>query len=210
VVTRPGPDERWNALGASSPNQGTAANEADCPRSMLDPQTRQAKLVELLTQHRVALQGFILACVRNHSDAEDIFQEVSLAISQLLDRLQRDEDFLVWAREIARRRILAFYRERGRERTLDPELLRQLAEAAERLEHRRPSSLREAALSACLEALPEKSRQVIEARYGACSAEQLAAQFGRSLQSIYATVKRIKMALRDCVHQRLAREEQQS
>ena len=168
----------------------------------------QANLARLLMQHRTALYGYILACVRNHADAEDVLQNVSGAVMESIDRLRDEGGFLPWAREIARRRILAHFRKSERERPLDPDLVRRLAEAADRVERERPASERRAALLACLEGLPGESRKLIALRYDRSfsGAEELARRFRRSVQSIYSHIKRIKMALRDCVERRLAKE----
>ncbi|HXG12574.1 MAG TPA: sigma-70 family RNA polymerase sigma factor [Gemmataceae bacterium] len=175
---------------------------------MTKDRTRQAIIARLLMQHRTALYGYILACVRHHADAEDILQEVSAAVTQSIDQLHDERGFLPWAREIARRRILAHLRKSRREHPADPELVRRLAEAAERVEQSGFSSEYQAALKACLEALPGQSRQLILMHYDGSSVRvgELARHFRRSVQAIYAQIKRIKMALRSCVQRRLAKE----
>src|ERR1700722_1226876 len=95
---------------------------------------RQGQIARLLMHHRTALYGYIYACVRNHADAEDILQNVSVAVTESIDRLNDEAGFLPWAREIARRRVLAHRRNSKREQALDPELLARLAEASERVE----------------------------------------------------------------------------
>jgi len=169
----------------------------------------QGEVARLLMQHRTALYGFIFACVRHHDDTEDILQNVSVAVSESFAQLQDEAGFLPWAREIARRRILAHHRTCRRELVCDPELVRALAEAADKLEQEQPASAHRAALMACLEQLPGESRKLITMRYDGTSGNvaRLAAYFGRSVQSIYAQIKRIKMALRDCVGRRLATEQ---
>ena len=165
---------------------------------------RQGQITRLLMQYRTALYGYIYASVRNHPDAEDIFQNVSVAVTESLGQLRDEAGFLPWAHEIARRRILEHRRKTCRELACDPELLRRLADAAERVEQSEPSSTQREALLACLERLPQGSRRLIAMRYeGVGDAGTLAARLGGSVQSIYARVKRIKIALRDCVQQRL-------
>jgi RNA polymerase sigma-70 factor (ECF subfamily) len=161
-------------------------------------------------QHRTALYGYIFACVRNHADAEDILQNVSVAVTESIHQLHDDKGFLPWAREIARRRVLAYRRMARREQAIDPELLTRLAEAAERVERECDSSAHRSALMACLESLPNPSRQLIAQRYDGSTSgmHELAARFGRSVQGIYARVKRIKAALRECVERRLSLEVQ--
>jgi RNA polymerase sigma-70 factor (ECF subfamily) len=175
---------------------------------IVDGILRQSQIARLLIQHRTALYGFIYACVRNHDDTEDILQNVSAAVTESFSQLKDESGFLPWAREIARRRILAHRRTARREMPCDPELVRALAEASERVEHDEPAPVHRAALMACLESLPGESRKLITMRYDGTSGNvsKLAEYFGRSVQSIYAQIKRIKIALRECVSRRLALE----
>src|SRR5437868_15273073 len=92
---------------------------------------RQGQVARLVMQHRATLYGYIFACVRNHADAEDILQNVSVAVTESIDQLNTEDGFLPWAREIARRRVLAYRRTSRREQPCDPELIRRLAEAAD-------------------------------------------------------------------------------
>src|SRR5262245_62084987 len=164
----------------------------------------QGHIARLLMQHRTALYGYIFACVRNHDDAEDILQNVSVAVTESVERLTNEAGFWPWAREIARRRVLEHRRSAGRERVLDPELVQRLAEAAAQVEEDRTASVHRQALLGCLDLLPVESRQLIVMRYdGTTDASGLAARFGRSVQAIYAMVKRIKQILRECVERRL-------
>ncbi len=174
----------------------------------MDQAARQALVARLLMQHRAALYGYIFACVRSHPDTEDILQNVCVAVTQSIDQLQSEAGFLPWVREITRRRILAHRRSSRREMPLDPELVRALAEAAERVERASPTTEQWAALTACLEQLPSESRRLIARRYDGSgdNMNALAQEFGRSVQGIYAQIKRIKAILRACVQRRLAAE----
>jgi RNA polymerase sigma factor (sigma-70 family) len=115
---------------------------------------------------------------------------------------------LPWAREIARRRIQEHYRRSRREAAIDPVLATRLAEAADRVEQARPSSVQRAALLACLEQLPDENRQLISMRYDGSFASmgELAQAIGRTVQSTYALIKRIKTLLRQCTERRLKAE----
>jgi len=177
---------------------------------MTEGGVRQGQIARLLMHHRTALYGYIYACVRNHADAEDILQNVSVAVTESIERLHDEAGFLPWAREIASRRVLAHRRNSQREQAFDPELLCRLAEASERVEEASPTADHRSALLGCLEKLPPRSRKLIALRYEGSvkGMNQLAAQFGRTVQGIYAQVKRIKARLRDCVQRRLAVEMQ--
>lgn len=181
---------------------------ASTPKKRNGP-IRQGEVARLLMQHRTALYGFIYACIRNHDDTEDILQNVSVAVTESIGQLREEEGFLPWAREIARRRVLAHRRTAHRETPFDPEVVRVLAEASDRVEEKEPASEHRTALMACLESLPGESRRLIMLRYqkAAGSISELADMFGRTVQSIYAQLKRIKLALRECVSRRLALEQ---
>jgi RNA polymerase sigma-70 factor, ECF subfamily len=169
---------------------------------------RQADAARLLMKHHLSLYCYVFACVRNHHDTEDILQEVSVAVIESIGELRDEAGFLPWAREIARRRVLAHVRKARREQALDPEIVQRLAEAAEALEAADPVADHHEALLRCLEGLPESSRQVLLMRYdgSAGNVQGMASHLGRSVQSVYAQIKRIKAALRDCVRARLAGE----
>lgn len=168
----------------------------------------QGDLARLLMQHRTSLYGYIFACVRHHADAEDILQTTTVAVMESGGQLRDEAGFLPWAREIARRRVLAHRRGHQKEQVFDPELVRALAEAAERVDEKEPANPRQLALKACLDHLPPESRRLIIARYDpkAGDADALAKSFGHSVQSVYARIKRIKVALRNCVEKRLEQE----
>src|SRR4029453_18166882 len=105
------------------------------------------------------------ACVRNHADTEDILQNVSVAVTESISQLKGETGFLPWAREIARRRVLAHRRTARRELGGAPKLGRALADASDRVEADEPASDHRAALMACLENLPGESRKMIAMRY---------------------------------------------
>ena len=176
---------------------------------MTEPLGRQARVAELLRQHHAALYAYALACVRSHHDAEDVLQDVAVVVTASADKLADEAGFLPWAREIVRRCALAHGRKARREPTLDPELLQRLAEAADRVERARPTPTQQELLHACLDGLPAESRRLILMRYdgSAAGAEDLARRLGRTVQAVYAQLKRIKAALRECVERRLARED---
>jgi RNA polymerase sigma-70 factor (ECF subfamily) len=173
---------------------------------MPDGRLEPRDAARLLTRHHAALYAYVFACVRSHHDAEDILQNVSVVVIESLAQLRDEAGFLPWAREIARRCALAYCRKNRRVQTLDPELVQRLAEAADALERDCPEGAQREALLTCLERLPPRSRELLVRRYDGASgdASDLAARFGRSVQAVYAQIKRLKAVLRDCVSRRLA------
>jgi RNA polymerase sigma-70 factor len=165
----------------------------------------QGEAAGLLTRYHTALYAYIFACIRSHHDTEDIMQNVAVVVVESLNDLKDEAGFLPWAREIARRCSLAHCRKKRREQAFDPELMQSLADAADILERTTATSVHGDALMACLERLPPKSRRLLTLRYAGAfiDTEDLARQIGRSVQAVYAQVKRIKLALRHCAKRRL-------
>ena len=167
--------------------------------------TTVADIARLLIEHRASLMGYLVSCVRNHTDADDLFQEVSLAAIQSADQLRSPDGFLPWTREIARRRVLAHYRKSKRLTPVDPELIDRLTETAAEMDGPHETPARIEALHRCLEALPHESRKLIAMRYEDHQrpVESLARSFGRSVQATYAILKRSRLLLRDCITQKM-------
>src|SRR5215510_4591025 len=82
-------------------------------KQRLEPQRleqQRHEVLRLLLEHRDSLFGYIYAIVRDFHVAEDLFQESSVAVCQSATDFQLGTSFGAWAREIARRRVLAYFR----------------------------------------------------------------------------------------------------
>lgn len=162
---------------------------------------QNGEITRLMMKHRARVYGYILACVRNHNDAEEVFQEVSVGVITSFHKLRDAEEFLPWAIEISRRQVLSFCRRSRRPIVYDSELVGVLAEAAERQDLSEAAERRGRVLGACLEKLPTKSREVLRMRYcdSFSSVDEIAAYLGRSMAATYGVLKRIRLALRKCL-----------
>ena len=115
------------------------------------------ELARALLVHRDSLFSYILGLVRDPVAAEDLFQQVSLVILKKDQGTLRVEKFGPWSRELAKRTVLAHWKQerRGR-RLLSEAALGRVESAFERqgddadLVHARLEGLR-----ACLARLPE-------------------------------------------------------
>lgn len=159
----------------------------------------------MLIENRDALYAYVLACVRSHVDADDVMQNVSMAVIQSDDAPEEPHRFVAWAREIARRRVLEHYRTSRRLVPVDPNVVARLSEAAARVDAEQSGQTRREALLECLERLPPESQQLLAARYDGSSTDavHLARRFGRSEQGVTSLLYRLRRALRDCIQQRL-------
>ncbi|VAX37913.1 hypothetical protein MNBD_PLANCTO02-1648 [hydrothermal vent metagenome] len=168
----------------------------------------QSDVARLLMQYRGALYAYIHSCVRNHADAEDIFQDVSVAVVESISKLKTEEGFFPWAREIAFRRVLVHRRTAKKEKAMNPHVIASLAEAVERVDNKQPISQRRKMLLECMESLPDKSRSLIARRYDGSgdSISAIARDSEQGVPAIYAKLHRIRAILRDCISHRLSKE----
>ncbi len=165
--------------------------------------------ITLLMENRDALFAFILACVRNYADADDILQNVSVVIIEAAEVPKEPSQFLAWSREIARRRILEHFRASKRVLPVDPQTIERMMEAAERVDSKHSSQAQRTALIECIEKLSPENQQILTARYsdsGESNTEALSKRFGRSEQGVVSLLYRTRQRLRDCVKRRLRSE----
>ncbi|MFZ4595098.1 MAG: sigma-70 family RNA polymerase sigma factor [Verrucomicrobiaceae bacterium] len=154
------------------------------------------------------LRAFIGAMVRDTALREDLFQEVSMILWRKFDTYDPARAFGAWARGIATRKILESHRVSARlPQAIPPEVLEAVAEGFNRVEQEEEAQTwqeRERALNACLDLLPARSSALIAERYHKSRAiEELAEEFGMSLDGIYQTLSRLRRQLRECVSRRL-------
>lgn len=165
-------------------------------------------LVQFLARQQAMLRGYAYAICGDHHVADDAVQELSLIVAADPHRvLEGGDDAARWLRAVLRNKTLELSRRAGRQRrSLSSDVIEALVqsmdeideEAAER--HRRMR----VAMAECVSALSGDARRVIEGRY--CqdqTCEAIAAQVQRTVQAVYAILKRVRVSLAACVDQRL-------
>lgn len=168
---------------------------------------RVPEFVELLSQSSRRIYSYIRTLVPNRADAEDVFQETSKTLWEKFEQYQSGTDFCGWALSIAHFKVLQL-RDKG---VRDPipvgEKLDNLLDTAADL-LRTSEDRRLNALANCLQKLPAKDRNLIDARYAAgATTQQIAVDLKRSTDAIYRSLRRIHQMLFDCIRQALAEEE---
>ncbi len=167
-----------------------------------EPAQERLDLVRLLVREQSFIMAYAYAIVRDHHLAEDVYQEVALILANEWGTIPADAP-RPWLKEMVRRKALEVARRARRHVLLSPETLAALAGAFS------PDSsaargcgedyLLEA-MAACVQKLPEEIRRLIDARYReGLSCEGVAERIGRSVQGVYAMLKRARAALAQCV-----------
>ena len=160
-------------------------------------------LQHFVSSERV-LTGYLLAATGNPHEAEDLLQEVSVALWEGFERFDPKRSFTAWALGIARHKVIDWRGRQGRrEAVLALEVLDGLGRTA--LDESEMLAERRTVLHRCIEGLPAHLREMVALRYrDGLPLEELAAQFGRNLGAIQMALVRIRRALRDCVDRKLA------
>lgn len=162
------------------------------------------EIVRLLMEHRGTLFAFIFASVRDYDMAEEVLQDVSVVVCEDSESFELGTNFGAWAREIARRRILAYYRTAKRlPSPLSDEELRNLQAGFDAVDDV-TTKLRMASLSKCLESLKPFAKRLIQMRYaGRFSLSEIGKQVGRQPESVRKALYRTRQSLRECIERRL-------
>jgi len=164
-----------------------------------------ADFLPLYVEHEPSLRGFVRSLVPTLVDADDVMQEVAMALWKRFKALDSPANFRRWAFGVARLEALEFLRKRCRDRhVFGDELLLLLAEDAEEMADRFAEERR--ALDVCLQKLPEDQRTLVEAAYAPGSRmDELAARLGRTAMAVYKSLHRIRMMLADCAKREMAK-----
>jgi RNA polymerase sigma-70 factor (ECF subfamily) len=168
---------------------------------------RKAEFSEQLLRHQTQLFGYIYSLVRDLDDADDLFQQTSLALWKKLDQYDQARPFLPWAFGVARYEVSNFLRARSRDRLyFSDELNLLLVECHIELGLDR-SDERLSAMAACISKLRRRDQELLDACYGkAVRIPEIAREWGRSTQSIHNSLKRIRQSLYECVRRTMAKE----
>ena len=166
---------------------------------------RQWTFAEQLRLHQMQVFGYIYSLVRNLDDADDLFQQTSLAMWNKFDQFDPARSFGAWACGVARFEVANFLRARSRQKLyFSDDLSLLLAETPDGggADH---AEARRRALADCLGKLRGRDQKLIEACYGTeARIPEIARQWGRSAQSVHNSLKRIRRSLFECVRRSAA------
>jgi RNA polymerase sigma-70 factor (ECF subfamily) len=162
------------------------------------------QFTSLFVKHERQLYGFIAAMLGHPAEAEDLLQETARDLWKKFGDYDPSLPFLPWAKTFARYEVLNYReRQRTRRKYFSDEMIELLAEDWDLVDAQHDARI--LALESCVDALPEKPRRLLDARYrDANSLQDVAAQEGTTANALYKTLQRVRKALRECVNQRVA------
>lgn len=162
-----------------------------------------AAFIKDFTRYQRPVFLYILSQIANPVEAEEILQETNIVIWKKFESYQPGTNFLAWACQIARYEVLKHLdRHRRDKHYFNDDLMEQLAEEA--LDSADEWEMRREALSACLQKLRAKDRELIQKRYSPDETGQnLGDETGRPMNSIYQSLGRIRRSLHECIQRYL-------
>ena len=167
---------------------------------------RHHRFLRTFTGSEPAIRAFVRRLLPTRADADDVMQEVSVVLWEKFAQFRDGADFRAWAFGIARFEVLAWLRDKGRDRlVLDEKAATLLAdEAAEdepRLHRHRT------ALEACMEKIAPAQRELLmQAYHPESEIQEVAQNSGRTVGGFYQWLHRMRQMLLDCIRRALTEE----
>jgi len=169
-----------------------------------DETENRKRLLALMTRHQRQIFAYIYALVPNRYDAEDLLQETCVVICEKFHEFEAGTDFVAWASQIAYWRVRYARQKFARSKVIfDQDIVDAIAQTAGSMATELDD--RHVALSDCLHRLPARDRELLLVRYEPDGGvEEAARRSGRTVQTAYKALARLRKLLLDCVSTRLA------
>ncbi|NJM54642.1 MAG: sigma-70 family RNA polymerase sigma factor [Verrucomicrobiae bacterium] len=154
--------------------------------------------LRLFMEHEDSLRVFVRSLLFSHDEEREVMQEVAVVLWRKFDPDMGSQAFRRWAFGVARMEVLAFRRDRARDRhTFGDDVFDLLAQTV--LDQAGALEAERNALETCLQKLPEDQRQLVQTAYApGVKIDDLALKLGRTAMALYKTLHRIRLTLMDC------------
>lgn len=166
----------------------------------------RSELIDIFTRERYALQGYIVAIVRDYQIAEDIYQDVAVTVLENLEKFDPGGNFRGWIRGIARNKAKQALSKRCRVDLVPNENLETLVDAAYEEQDKDTwtvLSKYQAYLSGCMGRLSKTVQRQFLLRYvDDESLEAISQKTGRSAGAVQVSLSRARQFLHSCVEKR--------
>ncbi|MCG8585159.1 MAG: sigma-70 family RNA polymerase sigma factor [Pirellulales bacterium] len=164
------------------------------------------RFAELFRQHHARLFGYVLSLVHSVVDAQDIMQQASLTMWERFDGFEPGSDFFAWACSIARFKSLNWLKaERRRQRVFSDAVELEITAAYCDVDPIEVAERKEA-LYGCVEELPADQQKLLFDCYDQSRAvADVAEELGRTVFSVYGSLRNIRRKLADCVRSKLSK-----
>jgi RNA polymerase sigma-70 factor (ECF subfamily) len=168
-----------------------------------DDGERKQAFLALFVRHLASIEAFVHAAVRERSAADDLVQEIAIALWASFDSYDANRSFAAWAKGVASHILISYYRKSAQiTRMLSPATLEVLAAATD--DEGIDQTAEIAALRQCVERLPGRARRLLTLRYEqGMTLAQIGVEAGIGAEGVRKSLARLRMALKACVHKRM-------
>ena len=172
------------------------------------PPDHTTEVQQLFVQHAASVKYFVLSLLPHPGEAEDVVQEVFLAVTAKANQYEPGTNFRAWAFAIARFKVLEFLKRRKKQPVhLSDETMALLAAEASEVTDADDLLAEQQlgkALAECVEELPPRARQLVELVYkGGMKSGAVAEEIGWTANAVYVGLSRVRGTLRQCIEKRL-------
>ena len=176
----------------------------DVPAPSPNPPSEE-DFLRLFVKHEEALRAFARVLLPTWESVDEVMQESSVTMWRKLSQLDTPDHFLPWAKMIVRFEALRLRRDFARDRHVFGEaVIEQLANEASEIDEDVWAMEREA-LRECLAQLANHHRELVLAPYaGQGRVTRLAEKTGRTLNSLYKLLGRLREKLAQCVQSKVS------
>jgi RNA polymerase sigma-70 factor (ECF subfamily) len=174
------------------------------------PNPKTERFLNLLGAHERNLFAYVYGLTPNWQDAEEVMQRVRIRIWQQFDQYDVEKPFDAWARAIAYYLVLAYRKEKSRQREFFTERI--LEAVSDQFEaHLDQAGDRRDALLRCLEKLDARKRDLVISYYSSArqTSETVAGKLSMTPNALRQAMFRIRKVLLDCVERTMQAESRQ-
>jgi RNA polymerase sigma-70 factor (ECF subfamily) len=169
--------------------------------------SHQEKVIRLLAQTQERLLRYVLVLLPDWDSAQEVVQNTHVVVWRKSEefRSNTEEDFYRWIKQIAFYEVKKqLTKQAARPTLLDPALVVLISDEFNEMDE--DLDARREALAFCVEKLAPKDQELLRLRYwGEGSVAALSVQLGRSVDSIYKSLQRIRQALLKCIEREARR-----
>jgi RNA polymerase sigma-70 factor (ECF subfamily) len=155
----------------------------------------------LLSSHERFLTAYVYGLIPNASDAEDVLQEVKLALWENFEQFEMGTSFAAWSRQVAFYRVIGFRKKKARENerlTFSDTCVELLDKSASSTHEMISEELDR--LNSCLQKLSQTGQEMIHLKYKEeFTIEEIATRMGKSVDACYKALSRFRLQLRNCL-----------
>ena len=167
---------------------------------MNDPQ-KQELVVRFLASTHERLLRYVFVLLSDWEGAQEVVQNTHVVVWRKAGEFSSDteEAFLRWVKKIAYFEVKKFLKQRQQHSALyDSELLEMIRDEMDAVDAE--LELQREALATCIDKLPSRDQELLRLKYWHTqSVSKLSTRLGRTIDSLYKSLQRIRRSLLTCM-----------